>query len=459
MKKRFRLSRNIKTELAFQFMLVVAGILIFFAILVYIFTYTTHREKFRTNLFNRATNTAIIYSSSRSGDTALLRKIHQSTFSGQNQEIVISDSNLKIHYRFNVSSLTRDEMHDKLKDGTYGYYTIGQKDGIYFRFESKRKPILVFILAFDNARSVYLDDLRQILFWSVLFSLWLSVLFSYLFSKKALKPVSRIIENVKVINSSSLSKRLNEGKGKDELEQLAMTFNDMISDLEISFKNQEEFVSNASHELRTPISVMIAESDYFLSREHDPLEYRNQIEQLVSDLRSINELLSTLLELAQINPQNQPNFSVIRLDEIIFNAIFLVKSNNKDRKIVPKIHYSENESDLLILGNPGLLAISFKNLIENACKFSDDDVMVEMTIEEHYIKVVISDKGIGIPKEEIGRILKPFSRASNARFKGGYGVGLSLVSKIAELHGISIQIESIENEGSEFILLIKRFNQ
>ena len=92
----------------------------------------------------------------------------------------------------------------------------------------------------------------------------LSVLLSYLFSGKAIQPISRIIKSLKSINSLRISNRLDEGNRKDEIDQLAITFNEMLANLEISFKNQEDFVSNASHELRTPLTVMIIESRLFI---------------------------------------------------------------------------------------------------------------------------------------------------------------------------------------------------
>ena len=122
-------------------------------------------------------------------------------------------------------------------------------------------------MAFDKTRTENLSELRKILLWSILFSVWLSVLLSYFFSKKAIQPISQIIKSVKDINSLRLSNRLNEGNRKDEIDQLAITFNEMLTNLEIAFKNQEDFVSNASHELRTPLTVMISETDYLLSRE------------------------------------------------------------------------------------------------------------------------------------------------------------------------------------------------
>ena len=122
-----------------------------------------------------------------------------------------------------------------------------------------------------------------------------------------------------------MSNRLNEGNRKDEIDQLAITFNEMLTNLEIAFKNQEDFVSNASHELRTPLTVMISESDYLLSRERKEREYINHIAGLINDLKTLNSLLNSLLELAQINQDKIFNFLSVRIDEIIFNAIHQVK--------------------------------------------------------------------------------------------------------------------------------------
>ena len=122
------------------------------------------------------------------------------------------------------------------------------------------------------------------------------------------------------------------------------------------------------------------------------------------------------------------------LTKLVFNAIHQVKTKYQGRKIVPKIQYPENENDLLINGNSGLLEIAFKNLLDNACKFSNEDVSIEFVITDKFIKIIISDKGIGIPSNEMESIYKPFKRASNVKFIGGFGIGLSLVSKIMELH-------------------------
>jgi signal transduction histidine kinase len=282
------------------------------------------------------------------------------------------------------------------------------------------------------------------------------VVLAYFFAKRAIRPISRINKSIKEINSSRLSNRLDEGNKKDEIRQLSLSFNEMLSDLEIAFKNQEDFVLNASHELRTPLTVMIGESDYFLSHDKKKEEYIEHISGLITDLKNLNSLINSLLELARINRDKNITLSGIHIDEIVFTAIHQVKEKYTQRKIVPRIQYPENGSELIVQGNTGLLEIAFKNLIENACKFSEGDVGVEFLIDDDYVKIFISDTGIGIPDDEIDSISRPFKRASNVKFIGGFGIGLSLVTRIMELHNANLKITSKVNEGSLFELTFKR---
>ena len=449
---------NIKTRLSFQFTLISSGILLFFSLLVYYFSYTSQLNKFRENLFDSAKNTAILLINVAEVDSSLLKKIHQSTISWKSEEIALTDSAFKLVYGNNIQYLSNKVVQENSNTEINNFFSIREKDGVFYKHSFKNKTYNVFVMAYDETRIENLSELRKILLWSILFSVWLSVLFSYFFSRKAIQPISRIIKSVKNINSSKLSSRLNEGNRKDEIDQLAITFNELITNLEIAFKNQKDFVSNASHELRTPLTVMISESDYILSRKRKAEEYVQHISGLVNDLKTLNSLINSLLELAQINRDNSIQLSSVRIDEIIYNSIHQVKTKYQGRKIIPKIEYPENENDLLVNGNSGLLEIAFKNLLDNACKFSNEDVGVEFQMTDKNIKIIISDKGVGIPSNEINSIYHPFQRASNVKFIGGFGIGLSLVNKIIELHDAELNVISGENEGTRFEILFKKLD-
>jgi signal transduction histidine kinase len=449
---------NIKLRLSIQFTLIIAGILLFFSLFVYYFSYTSQLNKFRENLFDNARNNAILLINVEEVDSSLLKKIHQSTVLRDNEEILITDSVFIPLYSNNNKLLTAEKIRENHTQTEKNFFSAGIKDGVCYRHIYHHRTFYVYILAYDKSRVENLKELREILSWSTVFSLWFSVLFSYIFSGRALKPISRIIGSVKEINSLRLYKRLDEGKGKDEIEQLAVTFNKMLTDLEIAFRNQEEFVLNASHEMRTPISIMIGESDYVLSKERDKVMYEEHIKSLISDLKKINLLLNSLLEIAQISNHKKISFSNVRIDEILFNAIFQLKEKYPEMKIIPRINYTDSDEDLIISGNAGLLEIAVKNLLDNACKFSGKDVIADLLIEEKDIEIIITDQGIGIPQAEINRIFNPFHRASNAKYIGGFGVGLSLVNKILELHNTVIKIESVENSGTRILLYFNKID-
>lgn len=447
---------NIKTRLSIQFTLLVFGILVFFSVLVYYFSYTSQLSKFRDDLLVKAQNTAILLINVAEVDSTLLKKIHQTTQSLEQEETALTDSLNKIIYSYRIHSLTDYILSHIPADPISYYFSIAGKDGVSYKHIENNQTYHVFVIAHDKVRADNLRSLRSVLLWSILFSLWLSVTASYFFSQIAIKPISNVISKVKKINSLKLNSRLNEGKGQDEIEQLAITFNQMLSDLEQVFKSQDEFVSNASHELRTPMAIMIAESDYMLSRERKTEEYTSHLLKLTNDLRGQNQLLNSLLELAQINRNNTISLTDLRIDELIFSAIQSVKVKYPGRKILPKIEYSDNENDLLINGNAGLLEIAIKNLIDNACKFSTSDVDVKIEIYPDRLTLSISDRGVGIPKNEVDTIFKPFKRGTNVKYIAGFGIGLSIVAKIIAVHNAEIKVTSRENEGTSFELLFRK---
>jgi signal transduction histidine kinase len=443
---------KITTRLSFQFTLIVFGILLLFSVMVYYFSYTSQLTKFRNNLLSRAQNTAILLIDIVEVDSTLLKKIDQTTKTLEKEEIALTNSSGKLLYSNNMNYLKKESLSGLSNQPNPFYFSVADKDGVVYKHLVNNQTFNVYALAFDKYRHENLRSLLSILLWSILFGVWLSVISSLFFSKFAIRPISNIIAKVKDINSLKLDSRLDEGHRKDEIEQLAITFNQMLSDLELVFKSQDEFVSNSSHELRTPLAIMIAETDYILSKDRKPQEYSEHLSKLLKDLHKLNVLLNSLLELAHLNRNNIISKSLIRADELVFNSIESIKVKYPGRKIIPKIEYSENESDLLIKGNSGLLEIALKNLIDNACKFSTDDIEIKISVSARFLIVNISDHGIGIPSNETDNIFKPFRRATNSKFIGGFGIGLSIVAKIIELHKAEIQISSIENKGTMITL-------
>jgi signal transduction histidine kinase len=447
---------NIKLRLSFQFAVLMAGAAILFSVMVYYFSYSTQLNKFRENLTNRARNSAILLLNVKEIDAVLLNKIQRSTFYLKQEEIVITDTSFEVLYQLNMEYLNSEVVMEYGKCNTQCFFSINEKDGVVYRHRVDKLSFFVYVMAYDQSRRENLSDLRKVLIWSFIFSLWISILLAYLFSKTAIKPISDFISEVNKVTDTQLSKRLNEGNKKDEISQLAISFNEMIARLETSFRNQADFVSHASHELRTPLTIMISEADFLLSRERTREEYTLHIKGLIDDLKNLNRKVNSLLELAQLKRGEAVDMAVIRIDEMAFSAISTVKSRFPGRRIIPEITYPDDDSELLVSGNAGMLLIAFTNILDNACKFSGGDVKLIISTAPEAIRVSIADTGIGIPDEDFKNIFQPFNRASNVKFISGFGVGLAIVAKILDLHDAKITVHSKLSEGTRIEMLFRR---
>ena len=173
---------NIKTRLSFQFTLIVVGILLFFSILVYYFSYSSQLTKFRENLLDGARNTAVLFFNVAEVDSSLLKKIHQSTISWEKEEIALTDSAFNLLYGNNIKNLSESVMRLNAKNGNIHFFNIRQKDGVFYRHNFENRQYNVYVTAFDETRNENLLELRRILLWSILFSICLSVFLSYIFS-------------------------------------------------------------------------------------------------------------------------------------------------------------------------------------------------------------------------------------------------------------------------------------
>jgi signal transduction histidine kinase len=270
-----------------------------------------------------------------------------------------------------------------------------------------------------------------------------------------LLPIKRISEDVTEISAQNLARRIQTGTSKDEWYQLSNTLNELLNRLQESFELQRRFISNASHELSTPLTAISSQLEVSLQRERDAEEYRKVMQSIYQDVRHMSKLTQTLLAFAKASGNaGGLEINLIRIDEIILrlpaevskmNPLFTVKLEFED--------LPEGEENLLIFGNETLLLTAIKNIVINACKYSDDHLAnVILRINGNQLLILIQDNGQGIAKDEIGNIFQPFYRVEETRSAGGFGLGLSLAERIIKIHKGSIQVKSIVGEGTIFII-------
>ncbi|MBE9464218.1 ATP-binding protein [Dyadobacter subterraneus] len=317
------------------------------------------------------------------------------------------------------------------------------------------------IIVLSSAVDLYgleeMENLKSLLVTGFLISLLFVITFGKLFSIQIFSPIRRIIRNVKGISAHNLNQRLSVDSNKDEISDLATTFNDMLDRLEITFDIQNNFVSNASHEFKTPLTIISGESQINLSDSGLSEQVRESFRTIFREAEKMEHLTNSMLSLAQTGfDGKKEKWEALRIDELMFS----VKETSD--KIMPgnavEINFDElpeNEQKLVINGNETLLKAAFSNIVLNSCKYSDNKpVLIKIKADENHVIVEITDQGIGIPDREMSQIFVPFFRASNTGKYKGYGIGLPLANNIIKLHQGNIVVDSKVGVGTRFIIYL-----
>ncbi len=446
---------NIRGRLTFRFGLIVASILLFLSLSIYYFSSSYRESEFYGRLKNRGITTAKILVDAKVVDSTLLQIIDQNTRNMLfDEDVIIYNYENQIIYKYSKDSILtlpatsflnqiRLEKEIRTHDG--------EKETIGFLYDGKYDHFVAVVTALDKIGLSAIGNLKMILIFGFLLSVALTFFAGWFYSGDALKPIARIIGEANQITASKLNLRINEGNKTDELGKLAITFNNMLTRLEKAFLMQRSFVSNASHELRTPLTSMAGQIEVALLKKRNEAEYNEILISVLEDIKNMSKLSNNLLELARASTDvSFLKLNYIRIDEQLFLAREeLLKKEPLFTINISFTDFPKEEEKLTLLGNDQLIRSAFINLMENACKYSQNNT-VDVLFQYLKGQIIIDflDEGIGIPKEEIESILEPFYRASNARNQTGHGLGLSLTSKIIELHKGQLEIISEPNKGT-----------
>jgi len=447
---------QIRTKLALQFALLVGGILIAFSMLIYTLSANYRKQEFTQRLKERAINTAKLLIEVKQIDNDLLRIIDSSNYSALlGDEVVVFDYFKKSRIYINVDSSSlniNEELLSKIRnDGQYTFRQ-GKREAIGLLYSNDLRRFVVIASAVDTYGITKLNNLLLVLFIGLVGAIILTVLAGLFFSRQSLRPISNVISQVSTISGSNLEQRVDEGNGTDEIANLAITFNEMLDRIEMAFKVQKSFVSNASHELRTPLASLTSQIEVTLMKSREGEEYKKVLLSLLEDARGLTSLANNLLEIARTEQDIKSlKTSAVRFDELLLQTQSDILLLHPEYSIETVINDNtiDEEQELTIRGNEYLLKLIVVNLLDNACKFSaGKTVTAILSYNPDNIHFKVEDQGIGIAKDDLPHILEPFYRAKNAQTIRGHGIGLSLISKIVNLHKGSIKISSVEGEGT-----------
>jgi signal transduction histidine kinase len=439
---------NIRTRLTLRFLLTTAVILSMCSLLIYFFSADYREENFYKRLEQKATNTAKLLIEVDEVSAELLRRLEEDNpVSLPDEKIVIfnhADSLLFTTDEQQVIILSKD-MIDKIRLDEQVRWRQGEFEVLGFLFKGRYDRFVVVAAASDIFGFNKLQNLLYILLSVFGLSIVTATVFGWFFAGKALEPIANVVKQVDEISINKLDLRVDEGNGQDEIARLAQTFNKMLSRLESSFLTQRTFIANASHELRTPLTAVTGQLEVTLLSKRSVDEYESVIQSVLDDIRNLNLLSNRLLLLAQSSSEERKKlFKSVRIDEAVWLAKEDISKHRPDFKINIDMDQDIDDAEKLTTdGDEQLIRIAVGNLIENACKYSDDKTStIVIKPDDHGLKVVVSDRGIGISKEDMEKIFHPFYRGSNTLDIRGHGIGLPMVKGIMRLHDGAIELIS-----------------
>jgi signal transduction histidine kinase len=424
--------------------------------IIYVFTQQNYKDKFYSRLQQKANTAAELLVNVNQVDSKLFRIINRANrdilykenimaYDTCNERIYRSNDTINFH-------IDVDRVKEVFKKKEVRF-EVDELEVLGTVFVTPEGQIVVFAGAEDQYSAENAKDLKNILIALFLLFVFIVVISGWFFAGRAIKPISEVIKQVDQLSPKRLEQRLNTADSEDEIGKMVTTINRLLERIENAFKLQKTFIANVSHELKNPLTKISSQLEVSLLNERKIEDYKQTIASVLEDTQDLAAITESLLELNKISISDyQASFSILRIDEIMWESRSLTQKLNAAYKVIIDTQFMPDNEELLhIKGDEKLILTALKNLIENGCKFSTNkQAYVSLQIVDQSIEIKIKNEGKGIPEADIPYIFQPFFRAENTAASKGYGIGLSLVERIVSLHLGSISVQSEQNGWTEF---------
>lgn len=443
---------KIRNRLALYFTIISAVILLIALSIIFITFNSFAKADFYSRLVDRAKVAAQLYLEADEISPDSLNHVRERYLKQLPGEVtrIYNDNNAASFIR-DKQQYWRGDVIDMVRKRKEVEFPEGARQTVGIYYNDNQGNFVILTSASDTQGRRRIDDLIEIML--AMFVLVITGLFfiGRWFAKKALEPLDDVVGQMQLVTARNLGFRVGEGNGKDEISVLAQNFNRLLKHLENAFEMQQTYVTNASHELKTPVTSIIGEIEVALHKARSNEEYERVLKSVLIDAEDLNETIAGLMELAQVDMSyTQAPLDPVAIDELIWEvADYWTNKLGKGLFAVSVKHLPADPEKLQIPANKALLAIALNNIIGNAYKFSDNQrVQCDLYADGNQITVTVIDSGIGIPIEEQGRVFESFYRATNVKSHQGSGIGLYITGKIIQLYNGRISIKSEPGNGT-----------
>lgn len=427
---------------------------------IYYFSATSRLNTIKTRLTNRAITSSRLLTTSGQIDRALMHRIDSlTTMSLKRKSVQVYDNtNELIYYYSDVPGDTINVTYDMLEQVRQQeilYFTMKKREAVAYYSPVHGEDFITISAAEDDEGNKTLEQLGHILMLSFISGTLLSFGGGLFFSGGLLEPVRKITREVNDISAYNLDRRINTSGSKDEWYRLSDTLNQLLDRLKDGFELQRQFISNASHELSTPLTLISTQVEISLQRNRSEEEYRRVMAQVLKDVQHMNNLVQTLLKFATTSGSTGGlQLDPVRIDEVLMRLPGEIQSRTQSHSV--SLHFPElpeQAEKMLVFGNEELLFTAILNIVSNACKYSPDNhADVSLYFDHEGFVITIADKGIGMEEKELANIFQPFYRVQQNRNIKGFGLGLALASQIIKLHKGVVKVSSVKGAGTIFTI-------
>ena len=445
---------KITTKLSIIFSIIASVALVIFGALVYLFTLNHSDKVFQELLSDRVTITEKLFLEKETFSDNELEKIKGQFLRAlpeETEEVIELKNGLVPVFKYKYSDKNKQQL---IVNESYSFQE-GNMTGVSNIFNVNKKRYLIIVTAVDVVGIQNLVFLRLRIFILILIAIPLLFITSFVVAKRALQPLTEKIHHANAISASNLYERLQIINPNDEIGELAIAFNKLLDRLEASFKTQKSFISNASHEIRNPLTAIMGEAEITGAKLRSKEEYAESLKTILQEAERLNLTVNNLLELSKVRATKEDiKLEILKFDDFLKEikiSFDFVSPENKVSVSIAKIH---NEIYSVAI-NKNLMKTALFNLLDNACKFSSNKpVNINLVKVGDWLSLTIEDNGLGISEKDLLQVKEPFYRGENTLQINGSGIGLALCEKIITLNNGTLAIDSVLNNGTKVIVML-----